>query len=417
MKRLTLLFLFISFLSFGQNNALSLDSCLQMAKRNYPLMKQNGLITENEKNNLNNDNKLWLPKLSFSANYTYQTEVISIPAFGVSLPHDSYLSAVALEQNVFDGGQIHSQKRLDRLNSENELQKNEVELYKLADRITQLYSSILLSRENLKTLNIYKDDVGNKKVIVAASYKNGMVLQSNVDALEAEELKTEQSIEETKENIKAYYQSLATYINQPIDDSTKFLSTPVLNVAKGDEINRPELKAFETQKAVWDARHKLNNSAALPRLTIGGQYAYGRPGPNFINQDLRLFGQASVNLRWNIASLYNLNNEKQNININKKMIDVQKEIFELNLKNTMLTQNAQIISLTNIIEKDRQIVEKRHNIRLTASKQLENGSITSTDYLLELNAEMQAILNQKVHEVRLMTAITNYNTSKGINNF
>jgi len=417
MKRLTLLLVFISALSLGQNNTLSLDSCLQMAKRNYPLIKQNGLITEIEKNNLNNDNKLWLPKLSFVASYTYQTETISIPSFGVSLPHDSYLSSVALEQNVFDGGQIHSQKRLDRLNSENELQKNAVELYKLADRITQLYGSILLSRENLKTLNIYKEDVGNKKMIISASYKNGMVLQSNVDALEAEELKTEQSIEETKENIKAFYQSLSTYINQPIDDSTQLISAPVLNVAKGEEINRPELKVFETQKAVWDARHKLNNSAALPRLTVGGQYSYGRPGPNFINQDLRFFGQASVNLRWNIASLYNLNNEKQNISINKKMIDIQKEVFELNLKNTMLTQNAQIISLQTIIEKDKQIVEKRHNIRVTASKQLENGSITSTDYLLELNAEMQAILNQKVHEIKLMTAITNYNTSKGINNF
>lgn len=417
MKRLTILLLLISSISFGQNTTLSLDSCLQMAKRNYPLIKQNGLIAEIEKNNLNNDNKLWLPKLSFSASYTYQTETIEIAAFNVSLPHDSYLSAIALEQSIFDGGQIHSQKRLDKLNSENELQKNAVELYKLADRITQLYSSILLSRENLKTLNIYKDDVGNKKTIINASFKNGMVLQSNVDALEAEELKTEQSIEETKENLKAAYETLSKYINQPVDDKTEFSDTPVLNVAKGDEINRPELKAFDTQKAVWDARHKLNNSIALPRLTVGGQYAYGRPGPNFINQNLRFFGQASINLKWNIASLYSLNNEKQNVSVNKQMIDVQKEVFEFNLKNTMLTQTAQINSLRNILEKDKQIIEKRHNIRLTASKQLENGSITSTDYLLELNAEMQAVLNEKVHQVKLMNAITSYNTSKGINNF
>jgi hypothetical protein len=99
------------------------------------------------------------------------------------------------------------------------------------------------------------------------------------------------------------------------------------------------------------------------------------------------------------------------------MIDIQREVFEFNTKTAMLAQTAQINSLTSIIEKDKQIIEKRHNIRLTASKQLENGSITSTDYLLELNAEMQAVLNQKVHEVKLMNAITNYNTSKGINNF
>lgn len=417
MKRLTLLLLIIHSLGFAQSNSLSIDSCIQMAKRNYPLIKQNGLIEANEKNNRSNDNKLWLPKLTFGANGTYQTETIEIPAFGVALPHDSYVSTVALEQNVFDGGQSHSLKRLDKANLENELQKNEVELYKLIDRVSMLYSTILMGRENLKTLRIYRDDVGNKKTILAAAFNNGMSLQSNVDALAAEELKAEQNIEEVKENINANYKTLSMFINQPVDDSTKFLATPLLNASKGDEITRPELKAFEMQKAVFDARHKLNNTTSLPRLTIGGQYSYGRPGPNFINQDLRFFGQASVNLKWNIASLYNLKNERQNLTINKQMVDVQKEVFEFNLKSTMLQQTATINSLTTIIEKDKQIIDKRHNIRLTAATQLENGSITSTDYLLELNAEMQAVLSQKLHEVRLMNAITSYNTSKGINNF
>lgn len=415
MKRLTILLLILHTLGFGQTNTLSLDSCLVRAKRNYPLIKQNGLISENDKNNRNSDNKQWLPKLSFVSSATYQTEVIEFS--GITFPHDAYLSALALEQNIYDGGYTHAQKRFDKLNTENELQRNEVELYKLIDRVAQLYSGILLSRENLKTLNLYKSDVNSKKKILSTSLANGMVLQSNVDVLEAEELKTDQSIEETKENIKAYYQSLSMYINQPIDDSTQFISSPIVTASKSDEINRPELKLFESQKALWDARHKLNNSAALPRLTIGGQYAYGRPGPNFINQDLRFFGQASVSLKWNIAALYNLKNEKQTINLNKQMIDIQREVFEFNTKTAMLAQTAQINSLTSIIEKDKQIIEKRHNIRLTASKQLENGSITSTDYLQELNAEMQAVLNQKVHEVKLMNAITNYNTSKGINNF
>jgi hypothetical protein len=207
------------------------------------------------------------------------------------------------------------------------------------------------------------------------------------------------------------------FINQPVDDSTKFLTSPVSNTSTSEDITRPELKVFATQKAIWDARHKLNNSFSLPRLTVGGAYTYGRPGPNFLNQDLRFFGQANVTLKWNIASLYSLNNEKQTVSINKKMIDVQQEVFEFNLKNTMLTQASQINALRTILEKDKLIIEKKHNIRVTVAKQLENGSITSTDYLRELNAEMQAILNQKLHEVRLMNAITTYNSSKGINNF
>jgi hypothetical protein len=70
-----------------------------------------------------------------------------------------------------------------------------------------------------------------------------------------------------------------------------------------------------------------------------------------------------------------------------------------------------------MISKDKQIIEKRHNVTVTAATQLENGKITVTDYLTQLNAEMQATLNQKIHEVKLMNAMTSYNTTRGVNQF
>ena len=413
MKRLTLLFLTITCISFGQT--LSLDSCIQMAKRNYPLIKQNNLIEENEKNTINADSKNWLPKLSFISKANYQSEVIQFA--GITFPHDSYLNALDLEQTLFDGGQIHQQKQLDKLNGETDLLKNEVELYKIIDRIDMLYSSILLTRESIKTLDVFKDDINNKKTILSASVQNGMTLQSNLDALEAEELKTEQSLIESKGDLTALYKSLGMFINKTIDDNTELTADPIMNTSKGDEITRPELKLFDSQKAMLEVRHKLTNNAALPKISVGGEAAYGRPGPNFLNQDFRFFEQAGITLKWNVGALYDLSNEKQNYTIGSKMVDVQKEVFEFNLKSTMLTQTAEINSLKDILEKDKLIIEKRHNVKETAASQLANGTITSTDYLTESNAEMQAVLNQKVHEIKLMNAISTYNSSKGINNF
>ena len=415
MKRITAALLLISTIGFAQKETLTLDSCIQMAKRNYPLIKQNNLITENEKNQLNCDTKNWLPKLSFISKATYQSEVISF--MGTSFPNDSYITALDLEQSVFEGGLNHQQKLLDKLNGESELQKNQVELYKLIDRINQLYSSVLLTRENIKTLSVYKEDITGKKGILSSSVKNGLSLQSNLDELEAEELKTEQSITEARDNMMALYQSLGMFINKTITDSTALSTQPILRTSAGEEINRPELKLFDTQKAMLDAKHKVNNRLALPHLTVSAEGAYGRPGPNFLNQDLRFFGQAAVNLKWNIGTLYTLNNEKQMITIGKKMVDVQKEVFVFNTKTTMNTQVAQINSLKDMIDKDKLIIEKRHNITKTFSSQLENGSVTTTDYLIQLNAEMQAVLSQKVHEIKLMNAITSYNTTKGITNY
>lgn len=415
MKKITWLLLLMSLAAQAQSNKLSLDTCITRSKRNFPLIKQSGLISEVEKNSRNSDNKNWLPKLSFITKASYQSEVVEFQ--GISFPKDNYLSALDLEQTLFDAGQTHRQKELDKLNSLTEEQKNKVELYKLIDRVNQLYSSILLSRANLKTLDIFKNELGNKKSNLSASVANGLVLQSSLEELEAEELKTEQSIIETRDNLQALYLSLAMFINGTVNDSTELSMVPLGGMVVGEEIARPEINLFNTQKSLLDARHKLLNKSAFPKLTLSAEGAYGRPGPNFLNQDLRFFGQAAVNLKWNVGSLYTLSNERQSISISKKMVDVQREVFEFNIRNAMTSQTAQINALKSVIEKDKLIVEKRHNISQTASAQLANGTITTSDYLTQLNAEMQAVLNEKVHEIKLMNAISNYSTTKGITNF
>ncbi len=416
-KLLILMTLSIQFVS--AQKVVTLDSCISWAKQNYPLIKQNGLLAQYSATNIQSINENWLPKLSFLAKATYNTEVVAFnfPGMNVSFPHDAYVANVSLDQTLFDGGQTSQQKKIEHLNADYEIQKNEVEMYKLVDRISQLYINILLSRENLKILNIYKNDLDNKQTNLTASLKNGLALQSNLDELEAEELKTDQSISEAQENLKSLYQTLTTYIVVPVNDETEFTTTPLGGVSQGDDIVRPELKMLTLQQELLDSRFKLTNKLALPRISFGLGANYGRPGPNFINQDLRFFGDANITVRWNISSLYGLNKENKKFNLNQQMVDVQREVFLLNIKNSLSTQTAQINSLQEMISKDKIIIEKRHNVTVTASSQLENGKITVTDYLTQLNAEMQATLNQKVHEIKLMNAMTTYNTTKGINNF
>lgn len=418
MKRILIL-MTLSFQFVSAQETITLDSCISWAKQNYPLIKQNNLLAEYSENNIKTINEGWLPKLSFLAKATYNTEVVAFnfPGINTTFPHDAYVANVSLDQTLFDGGQIGQQKKIERLNADLEIQKNEVEMYKLVDRISQLYINILLSRENLKILNIYKEDLSNKHKNLSASLQNGLALQSNLDELEAETLKTEQSISEAEENLKSLYQTLTTFIAKPLNDATELAMIPIGGISKGEDIVRPELKMLALQEELLDSRYKLTNKLALPRISLGVGANYGRPGPNFINQNLRFFGDANLTVRWNISSLYGLSKEKNRYNLNQQMVDVQREVFLFNLKNSLTTQTAQINSLQEMITKDKLIVEKRHNVTTTASSQLENGKITVTDYLTQLNAEMQAKLNQKIHEIKLMNAMTTYNTTKGINNF
>lgn len=395
--------------------SLSLQECVKLAKENYPLIKEKQLLQQTEALNIKSLNKNWLPKLSLNAQATYQSEVSSLPIPGFpEFPKDQYQNALSVDQTLFDGGNTQQQKEVEKLNTETETQKNEVELYKVADRVTQIYCNILLARENRKILFTYKEDIGNKKKTLNASVQNGLALESNLSTLEAEELKTEQNMIELEGNLTGLYSSLALLINKPVDDNIDF-TTQTLTASA--EVSRPELKLFSAQSSLLEARYKLSNKGALPKLSLFGEGVYGRPGYNFLDQSFRFYGRVGLALRWNISSLYYLNKEKQSLDVNISRVDVQKQLFELNLKSTLSTQDAQIKSLQEIIDKDNQIIEKRVKVTQTAAKQLENGNITSTDYLTELNAEMQARLNMKVHEVKLMNAISNQATTKGLNQF
>ena len=173
------------------------------------------------------------------------------------------------------------------------------------------------------------------------------------------------------------------------------------------------MKIFDLQAKLLDARFKQINVNAIPRVTVGAAGNYGRPGPNFINQDLRFFGSANLTIRWNISSLYGLKREKTKVELNKSLIEIQKDAFLFNIESSLNTQTAQLNALAQMIEKDDIIIEKRHSVTTTAIAQMENGKITVVNYLSQLNAELQAKLNKKVHEIKRMNAISTINATSG----
>mgnify|MGYP007026935534 CR=1 FL=1 len=97
------------------------------------------------------------------------------------------------------------------------------------------------------------------------------------------------------------------------------------------------------------------------------------------------------------------------------MVAVQRETFDLSVQTALTTQQAQLKTMQSLIEKDQLIIDKRHNVATTSASQLDNGKITVTAYTMQLNEEMAAKLNQKIHQIKLMNAQSSYNTTKGIN--
>ncbi|HEY6913550.1 MAG TPA: TolC family protein, partial [Paludibacter sp.] len=182
---------------FGFSQTLSIETCQEKAKANYPLVKQYGLIEQTAQYNISNANKGYLPQLSLSARATYQSQVTKLPITlpGVVIPEltkDQYQAVLEASQLIWDGGVISAQNKITNAGTEVEKKKLEVDLFSLNERVNQLYFGILLLSEQLKQNAILQNELQTNYDRINAFKQNGVANQTDLDALKVEQLNADQ---------------------------------------------------------------------------------------------------------------------------------------------------------------------------------------------------------------------------------
>lgn len=395
---------------------LGIDSCYAMAQRNYPLVKQYALLEKSQAYSLSNAAKGVLPQLSLSGQGTYQSEVtglpISIPGVEIqTLSKDQYKLYGEVVQPITDLFTLKHQKELLLSNTKAEAQKIEVELYKLKERINQLFFGILLIDAQIQQTESLKKDIQLGLDKTNAAIANGNALKSSAMVLQAEQLKVVQRTTELKATRRGYVDMLALFIQQPLDTGIT-LERPVVTLVNNG-INRPELRLFAAQRNIFDAQNKLISARNLPRASLFFQSGFGRPALNFLSNDFDSYYTGGIRFTWNLSNFYTSKNERLNLGINQDIIALQQETFLFNTNLTLKQQNAEIAKLQELISSDQEIIQLRQNISTTAKNQLEYGTITSNDYLTYLNAADQAQQGLLLHQVQLLLAQYNAKTTAG----
>ena len=391
---------------------LTLDSAYTAARKNYPLIKQKDLVRQTSDLTIENLRKGYLPQFSLSGQATYQSDVtkVDVPVPGIKIEppgKDQYKILADVNQLIYDGGQIKQQQVLQELNAVVEEQRVEVELYKLQERINQLYLGVLFLDEQIKQVDLIQQDIQTGMRKVEAQVQNGVAFRSNLHVLQAELLKTGQRLVELKATRKGLIETLSLFMGQELSESIT-LQKPSVASTQQQDITRPELKLYTDQARVLDHRYKIIRSANQPRTSLFVQGGYGRPGLNMLKNEFDLFYVAGIRFNWSLSGLYTRKRDKQLVEVNKKIVDIQKETFLFNTNTQMRQQRSEIEKLEQLVQSDNEIISLRVKIKDAAKAQLENGVITSNDYLREVNAEDQARQTQIAHQLQLLQAQVNY---------
>lgn len=394
-------------------DTVSLEQLNEMAIQQFPLTRQRVLVDENLAIQKSIFQSSYLPQANISAQAGWQSEVtelpIKIPGVPINtLAKDQYRIQMEVTQLLYDGGLVKNQKKISTLNSTTELQKISVEQYKIKEKILQLVVQIhTLDALNNQTV-LLQEDLRQAINKAEVQVNQGVAFKSALYSLQAEYIRTLQKQTEIISARSSLYNTLSLLSGKSITDQTKIV------LPKPDEVNfsksnqRLELSLFDSQIAAVRQQDKLNKVRIMPRLTAFAQGGYGRPGLNFLNNEFDPFFIGGIKAFWNPTAVYNLKKERQIIQIHKSMLELQKDNFLLNNSIQLSQSESELLRYKELIKADEELIVLRRKIKTSAAAQLDQGVITSADYIRELNAEDQAKQSLIIHQLQYLQSLIQY---------
>ena len=405
--------------------AQTLEECQRAAEQNFPLIRQYGLIEKTTDLNVANIQKGWLPQVSASAQATLQSDVPAFPdefqklyqQMGITmegLERDQYRVGIDVQQTVYDGGNIKSQKEIARRQGELQSRQNEVTMYNVRRRVNEMYFSLLLINEQIR-LNADLQTVleGNEKKL-AAMLKGGTASESDWQNVKAERLNVVQQMTGLKSQRTALVRMLSTFCAMEVNRLVK----PEIPENTGSTVNlRPELKTIDAQLRLADAKEKALDATLMPRLGVFAQGYYGYPGYNMFEdmtgRKLSWNGIIGARLTWNIGALYSRKNDKAKLQAERETAEANRERFLLDNKMEQIQQNENISRYRQLMIDDEEIISLRSSIRKAAESKLAHGIIDVNDLVREINSENKARVEQCIHEIEMLKEIYNLKITTG----
>ena len=414
--RKKLLLLSVLAVLFPAVRAQSLEECRQAAEHNYPIIRQYDLIARTTELTVRNIQKAWFPQISVTAQGSYQNKVTAWPEnlqvlfaqMGLQLQglsRDQYKVGIDVRQTLFDGGAIGSRREIAQGEGAVQAAQTEVDLYKIGQRVHEMYFALLLLDEQLRLNADINALLRSNEAQLAAMLKSGTASAGDFENVKAERLSAEQQQTELLSQRQTLQRLLSLFCGIPVDS----IRRPAVPNLPSGENKRPELRLFDCRLQLTDAQEKALDAQLLPQLGFFAQGYYGNPGLNLFEDMMKRRwswnGIAGLKLTWNLSALYTHRNEKSKLRVQRELIENARQQFLFNNQLDETQQSENVRRFRAIAQRDGEIIALRTAVRKAAESKLAHGIIDVNGLLREINKENAAKTQQAIHEIDMLKAM------------
>jgi outer membrane protein TolC len=401
------------------SQSLDLNEAYSLLEANYPVLQNAGLNDQVLQANLDILDLERKPSLYLKGRAQLQSETTSLGSgenvpFSIDIPLYSARAYGEVNYTLSDGGRLDARKRLTAADGKLANQSLEVDRFSLRQRINQLFLGVLLNRERAALYETTLSDLRERKGVLAKAVQLGAVLESELLQLRVREVEIEANRDNIYGIISRLLANLSTLIGKPLPEGTQ-LRLP--NLPESNSIpaaQRPEFKRFELQREAIMANNELIEANTKPIISAFAQAGVGGPNPlNLFNTNISPYALGGVSFQWKFKDWGKSQKQTELLGLQAAKLHHQEETFRFNLNAGNEAYLADVARLRQQIIRDGEIVGLQAEILTQLSAQLDNGVITATDYLSQVNAELLARQQLKIHETELVQVQLNFLNERG----
>jgi outer membrane protein TolC len=399
----------------AQTDSISLFQCLKATRDNAAIKTQLGTISEITELKSANSSVTNLPSVNAYGKATYQSEVLSLTLPGVgSIEVDpfQYNFGVEADQKIFDGGIAGKSKKLELANMATETGRIETELYQLNNQTVQYFFSSLLFARNKEVIQLKAETLNKRVAEMQSAYDNGVINRNELVKMKTEVMATQQQITEIEKLRLQSISSIKILTGLDISaDAILFVPDSIYTIQAS---TRPEYYYFDAETQRLQSMIALKASQNLPKLYAFGQLGYSYPSLNMFANQSDYYYIVGAKLTWNIFDWNQSGRDKQVLRKQQEIISSKRDDFDqkksLSVEREQIEQNK----LREMIAMDEEIIIQRISIATGSASALQNGVITSANYLEDLNNEIRARIELETHKIQLLNSVARLYLLQGI---
>lgn len=400
---------------------LSLQEGHQLLGTNYPLLRNATLQQDILNLSLQQLERDRLPSIDFTTEGRYQSQSVQLETEGSTLPFEinqplySVKSYVEANYLLYDGGMNAAQKNLKKAQVAADLQQIEVSRYALQERINQLFLGILLLREQAQLFDLSLADLEARKAVIQAGVQEGVLLPGELTHLQVRELELIAQQDDVSWQEKGLLESLEQLTGTDLSEEVALTLPTLPEPVSIPTLKRPEQELYRLQRESVLAQSDIITAKRRPKLSLFAQAGAGAPNPlNLLDSGFAPFGLVGAGFSWKIFDWKRAKTDRNVLALQARQISNHQETFDFNIKSAEANYLASVRRLQKQIQHDEAIVTLQGKLLTEAAAQVEEGIITSSEYVNRVNDELRARQTLIIHKTELRKVQLEFRNERGV---